>query len=313
MRLVELSDLAVTLGRHRAVDGVTLSVGPGECGGLIGPNGAGKTTLLRAALGLLPARGGRRLGAVPRARLPAMARARAAACVPHARDIAWALSVATIVDRGRVPHRARGAGLSGADRPAIAAAMARMEVTACAERPAVTLSGGEQARVLLARALAQETPLILADEPTAGHDPAHRIAAMESFAGLAREGRRGRFAARSGPRRALLHPPGADGQGARRRRSPARRGADARASRRRLRHRRRARRGGRRPRDPATGAGVSPGPPAPARVPWRDNLCVRHPPAKFPGRVSGAESVTDAPRLRGGEAQRGAGRARVML
>ena len=189
MSLLSLAGLTVQLGRHRAVDGVDLSVLPGECVGLIGPNGAGKTTLMRAALGLLPAAGESALGGEALARLSQGERARRAAYLPQTREIAWALTVETLVTLGRLPHRPLGAARSGADRAAIEAAMARMEVAAFAARPAVTLSGGEQARVLLARALAQETPLLLADEPTAGLDPAHQIAAMETFAGLAREGR----------------------------------------------------------------------------------------------------------------------------
>ena len=189
MSLLGVSELSVTLGRHRAVDGVTLSVEPGECVGLIGPNGAGKTTLLRAALGLLPAGGARSLGGAALSTLPAAERARRAAYLPQAREIAWSLTVETIVGLGRLPHRGLGAGLSRADRAAIDRAMARMDVAGFAARPATTLSGGEHARVLLARALAQETPLLIADEPTAGLDPAHQIAAMETFAALAREGR----------------------------------------------------------------------------------------------------------------------------
>jgi len=189
MTLMETEGLSVTLGRRRVVDGVHLSVVSGECVGLIGPNGAGKTTLLRAAMGLLPASGQCRIGGTPVAALSAAERARRAAYLPQSREIAWSLTVATLVGLGRLPHRGMGAPLSPADRAAISRAMARMEVEGFADRPATTLSGGEQARVLIARALAQDTPLLVADEPTAGLDPAHQIATMETFAGLAAEGR----------------------------------------------------------------------------------------------------------------------------
>ncbi|MEM6486690.1 MAG: ABC transporter ATP-binding protein [Pseudomonadota bacterium] len=184
MTRIVVRNLAVTLGTRRAVDGVDLEIGPGECVGLIGPNGAGKSTLMRAALGIVAADGER-----PLARLAPPERARQVAWLPQSREIAWALAVEAIVAIGRAPYRRPGAPLSPNDRAAIRAAMGRMEVAAFAQRPATQLSGGEQARVLLARALAQQTPILMADEPVAGLDPAHQIAAMETFASLAAEGR----------------------------------------------------------------------------------------------------------------------------
>ncbi|MGR3780192.1 MAG: ABC transporter ATP-binding protein [Albimonas sp.] len=184
MSLLTLRDLCVRLGRRTVVQPTTLEIGPGELVGLVGPNGAGKSSLMRAALGLLPAAGFSSLSA-----LPAPERARAAAWLPQSREIAWPVSVETLVALGRHPRRAPGAPLSPADRAAIAEAMARMDVARFAERPATELSGGEQARVLIARALAQAAPLTLADEPAAGLDPAHQLACMGAFAELAAEGR----------------------------------------------------------------------------------------------------------------------------
>jgi iron complex transport system ATP-binding protein len=183
MTLMALETLSVRRGPREVLGGVTLAVEEGEFVGLIGPNGAGKTTLLRAAMGLLPAEGRSSLAA-----LAPRARARAAAFLPQAREVAWPVSVEVLVALGRSPHLAAG-GLSEADRAAVGQAMARMGVTHLAGRPATELSGGELARVLIARVLAQETPLILADEPTAGLDPAAQIATMEVFGELAREGR----------------------------------------------------------------------------------------------------------------------------
>jgi iron complex transport system ATP-binding protein len=186
--LLAIDGLSARLGGRIVLDGVSLRVAAGECVGLIGPNGAGKSTLMRAALGLLPARGDRRLGDTPLDSLDPAERARRAAFLPQEREIGWPITVAALVALGRAPHRARFAPLTAADHAAVAAAMARMDVARLADRPATALSGGERARALIARALAQEAPLLLADEPAAGLDPAHQIALMETFAALATEG-----------------------------------------------------------------------------------------------------------------------------
>jgi len=180
MTALTCTDLTVMRGPCPVVDRVSLTVAPGEVVGLIGPNGAGKTTLMRAALGLLPHRGQSSLAALTPA-----ARARAAAWLPQAREIAWGISVEALVGLGRVPHADGAAD----DARAVAAALARTDLTAFADRPATALSGGEQARVLLARALAQEAPLLIADEPIGGLDPAHQIATMQAFRDLAAEAR----------------------------------------------------------------------------------------------------------------------------
>ena len=184
MSLLTLDALTVTRGQCPVVDGVSLSVAPGECVGLIGPNGAGKTTLMRAALGLLPAAS----GSSTLAAIGAAERARRVAWMPQSREIAWPVSVETLIALGRIPHLPRGARLRAGDQAAIDAAIARMGLDSYRTRTATELSGGEQARVLIARALAQDTPLLMADEPIAGLDPASQIATMDVFARLAAEG-----------------------------------------------------------------------------------------------------------------------------
>ncbi|TKD21749.1 ABC transporter ATP-binding protein [Rhodobacter capsulatus] len=175
MSLMELDNLAVRRGGRVTLHPASLRVEAGEFIGLIGPNGAGKSTLLRAALGLIAAQGRSSL-----AQLSPRARARLAAWLPQQREIAWGLRVAALVALAQDGRE---------DAPQVAAALARMDVATLAQRPATALSGGEQARVLIARALAQDTALLLADEPIAGLDPAHQIACMALFASLAAEGR----------------------------------------------------------------------------------------------------------------------------
>ncbi|MEM6905067.1 MAG: ABC transporter ATP-binding protein [Pseudomonadota bacterium] len=184
MTALVIENLSVALGGHPVLRDVSLRVSSGECVGLLGPNGAGKSTLLRAALGLIPAQGRSSLrDLAPRER------AQAAAWLPQAREIAWEVTVETLVSLGRAPHRHPSMPLSPEDNAAVARALQRTGTEAFSPRIATELSGGEQARVLLARALAQETPLLLADEPIASLDPAHQISTMETFAELAAEGR----------------------------------------------------------------------------------------------------------------------------
>jgi len=179
MTLLSLNNLTIRRGTCPVVDDVSLTVSAGEFVGLIGPNGAGKTSLLRGALGILPGTGQSSLTA-----LPPLARAKAAAFLPQGRDIAWPVSVETLVALGRSPH-----GQTDVNHRAVTRALARMGLESYRNRNAMALSGGEQARVLIARALAQEAPLLLADEPVAGLDPEAQIRTMQVFADLAVEGR----------------------------------------------------------------------------------------------------------------------------
>lgn len=183
--LLDVQNLKASLGRRPVLNGVSFSVMPGEFIGLIGPNGAGKSSLLRALLGLIPSEGAVALGTLDATRVGASERALHMAYVAQEREIAWAVPVEMLVSLGRSPHRPGFAALTAGDRAAVERAMQRMEVDGFRERAATELSGGEKARVLIARALAQETPLLLADEPTAGLDPSHQITLMRLFAELA--------------------------------------------------------------------------------------------------------------------------------
>ncbi|MFG6539246.1 ABC transporter ATP-binding protein [Sulfitobacter sp. CS16] len=183
MSLLTLTDFGVTRRKRNILSDISLSVSKGELVGIIGPNGAGKTTLMRAALGLVESTGHSSLAA-----LSPRARGRAVAWMPQSREIAWPVDVETLVMLGRTPHLTSGQKPGSADLTAVARAMQRMDLSSLRGRTATRLSGGEQARVLIARALAQETPLLMADEPIAGLDPAHQIATMRSFADLAADG-----------------------------------------------------------------------------------------------------------------------------
>lgn len=185
--LLDVRDVTASLGGRQVLDGVSFSVAQGEFIGLIGPNGAGKSTLLRAVLGLL--RAGGKVAVSGSQTMSAAERARHIAYVAQERDIAWAVPVEMLVSLGRSPYRSTFAALGADDRRIVERAMRRMEVDGLRDRPATELSGGEKARVLIARALAQETPLLLADEPTAGLDPSHQITLMRLFAELASAGR----------------------------------------------------------------------------------------------------------------------------
>jgi iron complex transport system ATP-binding protein len=176
--LLSLAGVSVGLGGRAVIDGVSLTVAAGEVVVIVGPNGAGKTTLLRAAAGLIPATGTIGLGSDPLRRLSLAERARRVAYLPQGHTVYWPLPVADVVALGRLPLGA-GADLSEADRLAVERAMAATGVAPYAARPVTALSGGERARVALARVLATEALLILADEPTVSLDPRYQLTVMD--------------------------------------------------------------------------------------------------------------------------------------
>ncbi len=172
-----------------ALDGVSLDVAAGEFAGVIGPNGAGKTTLLRAIAGVLPPSAGAvYVEARPAASLPARERARIVATVPQVEGPPAGFTVEEAVLMGRTPHLRRLGPLTEIDRRHAAEAMRRTRIESLGGRLVETLSGGERQRVLIARALAQETRILLLDEPTAHLDIAVQLEIMDLLADLHHEG-----------------------------------------------------------------------------------------------------------------------------
>jgi iron complex transport system ATP-binding protein len=185
--LLRGEEVSVRLGGALIVERATLALRPGELTALVGPNGAGKTTLVRALAGLLPAEGrivldGRLLDA-----FSSRERARRIAYLPQGNVFHWPIAVAAAVQLGRMPHADLFARTSDADRAAVERALTLTATDGFAERPVTTLSGGERARVALARALATEAAVLLADEPTVSLDARHQLVVM----GLLREAARG--------------------------------------------------------------------------------------------------------------------------
>jgi iron complex transport system ATP-binding protein len=168
--VIELTRTSVMLGGRRVVDDVTASVADGEWVALIGPNGAGKTTLLRAIAGLVPFTGEIALNGEPVTSLDRRELSRRVALVPQIPAVPVELTVADYVLLGRTPHVSYLSRESRHDVVATERALVRMDLGHLATRRIGTLSGGEWQRAVLARALAQEAPVLLLDEPTSALD-----------------------------------------------------------------------------------------------------------------------------------------------
>ena len=181
--------LAVTLGSRPVLSGIDLRLDSGGLIGVVGPNGAGKSTLARAMLSLVPPSAGRVLvDGSEAARLRAPELARRIAYLPQGQELHWPLSVERLVGLGRLPHLAPFSRIGAADSAAIEAAMGDTGTLALRHRIATELSGGERARVMLARALATGAPALIADEPLASLDPGHQMEVMALLADRARAG-----------------------------------------------------------------------------------------------------------------------------
>jgi len=167
---------------------VSLRVGAGELVGLVGPNGSGKTTLIRAVTKVVaPVSGEIRLGGDDVASLPQVEVARRAAVVPQEPLLPEAFTALECVLMGRTPHLRLLENEGARDFEAARRAMQRTDTWELAERLVGELSGGERQRVVVARALAQETPVLLLDEPTAHLDIGHQASVLGLMRGLCRD------------------------------------------------------------------------------------------------------------------------------
>lgn len=188
---VEVVGLHVTLGGARILADVSLRVPAGEWVTVIGPNGAGKSTLLRAVGGLLPASGVRSgsvtLYGMPSGRLRRRERARLVAIVAQSPVVPPGMTVLDYVLLGRTPYIAPLGHESEADLAVVRDVLDRLHLTRFAGRELATLSGGERQRVFLARALAQNAPLLLLDEPTSALDIGHQQEVLDLVDELRRD------------------------------------------------------------------------------------------------------------------------------
>lgn len=188
MSLLQARGLHLQAGDRTVLNAVSADFEPGQVTAILGANGAGKSTLLAALAGLSrPARGEVLLDGAPLADMPPRRRAQRLGFIPQTPEIAWGLEVRTVVGLGRLPWLG-ARGLAVEDEAAVDRALAAARVEALADRDITTLSGGERARALIARALAGEPEWLLADEPYAGLDPRHALEAGDLFRRLAGAG-----------------------------------------------------------------------------------------------------------------------------
>jgi iron complex transport system ATP-binding protein len=187
---IEAKGIAVRFGPVTVLESVDLALHAGEMVGLIGPNGSGKTTLLRVLANLRRPEDGRvHYAGRSATEIGARELARQIAYLEQGGAVYWPMRVETLVALGRLPHRRPFQGLSTADHQAVEQAMAAADVASLRRRTMAQVSGGERMRILLARALAVDARVLLADEPIAALDPLHQLQVMELLRAIAGKGR----------------------------------------------------------------------------------------------------------------------------
>jgi iron complex transport system ATP-binding protein len=189
--VIALESLVVRYPRAAtpAVNGVSLTANAGRITAVVGPNGSGKSTIVRALLGRVPVETGTiRVGGVDIRTLAPRELARRVAVVPQRETLAFPAPVRDLVALGRHPHAHGLARWSAADASAVERALVEAGVADLVDRSSDELSGGEWQRVRIARALAQEAPALVLDEPTTFLDVAHEMGVFELLHRLARSG-----------------------------------------------------------------------------------------------------------------------------
>ena len=186
---LKVKGVSVAIEEHQILDNVSLNLEPGQLVGLIGPNGAGKSTLLKAILGLIPCQQGEILLAGQDIEQWSLKeRAQKISYAAQGAPVHWPLTVEHMVSLGRIPHLGPWQKIGEEDHAAIQKAMELTDSLHLAQRITSTLSGGERACAMLARAIVGNTPYLLADEPVASLDPFHQIQVMEILKDLSTQG-----------------------------------------------------------------------------------------------------------------------------
>ena len=189
MTTLKAEGVSVRRGGRLILDGASAAFAGGSFAAIIGPNGAGKSTFLSALAGLLkPDSGAVALDGVPLARIGRRTLAGRRAYLPQNARSEWPIAVERLVALGLTPVLPAFGELAAADAARVAAAMAACDLTHLKDQAATTLSGGELARAMLARALVGDPDILMVDEPTAGLDPRHALDAMRRLRGLADAG-----------------------------------------------------------------------------------------------------------------------------
>ena len=188
--MITVDHLTLSLGSRTVLRDISFTLARGRTVAIIGPNGAGKTSLIRAMAGLISAQSGRILiNGQAIDEMPQSERARRIGYLPQDGEPAWNVSAFELAALGRLPHRNRFSAPSGEDDDAVFAALVATDTARFARRPIGSLSGGERARVKMARVLAGDPDWILADEPLANLDPPHQRDMLALLRSAAKNGK----------------------------------------------------------------------------------------------------------------------------
>ncbi|KZL12542.1 Hemin import ATP-binding protein HmuV [Pseudovibrio axinellae] len=184
--LLQLNNVSANYGQRQVLSSINLEIGRGEIVGLIGPNGSGKSTLMKALVGLIPSCGEISYGRQPLSSISVKQLSRHVAYVAQERDVAWDLTVERVLALGC--EAVGGSVRTPKYKEQRKQIIKSLSLETIRKSSILQVSGGEKTRALLGRALMQKTPLIVADEPTAGLDPEHQLELSEIFQNLREQG-----------------------------------------------------------------------------------------------------------------------------